>query len=243
MSDKKSWGSTVKGWFIVPDEAAASAGSADYRPFSDIDTPAATDDDDVIARAAGKASAASAPAAANAASGAAAPGATVFTTKPPDAPGGKVDFDKVFEAAGITAEERERITRTEQLLASLPASTDPVVKKQIVMASLQAFGVPIEKIIESGAEELQALDAYIRDGAKDTAAVTNDGAERIKQLEAEIVQIRTVMQQRVDEQNAVIGSCNAKKLEVQKVLEFFGQDAVARVVRESPKLQEPGSEA
>ena len=239
MSDKKSWGSTVKGWFIVPDEAAAGAGSADYRPFSDIDTTtAANDDDDVIARAAGKASAASAPAASGASSA-----APVFATKPPAAPGGNVDFDKVFEAAGITAEERERITRTQQLLASLPASTDPVVKKQIVMASLQAFGVPIEKIIESGAEELQALDAYIRDGAADTAAVTNDGAERIKQLEAEIVQIRTVMQQRVDEQNAVIGSCNAKKLDVQKVLEFFGQDAVARVVRESPKLQEPGSEA
>jgi hypothetical protein len=235
MSDKKSWGSTVKGWFIVPDEAAADAGSADYRPFSDIEAKAANDDDDVIARAA---------AGGTSASGASAsPGAPVFATKPPAAPGGNVDFDKVFEAAGVTAEERERITRTQQLLASLPAGTDPTVKKQIVMASLQAFGVPIEKIIESGAEELQALEAYIRDGAKDTEAVANDGAERIKQLEAEIVKIRTVMQQRVDEQNAVIGSCNAKKLEVQRVLEFFGQDAVARVVRESPKLQEPGSEA
>jgi hypothetical protein len=47
------------------------------------------------------------------------------------------------------------------------------------------------------------------------------------------------MQQRVDEQNKVMASCNSKKLEVQKVLEFFGQEAVARVVRESPKLQEP----
>lgn len=233
MSEKKSWGSTVKGWFIVPDDSAADAGSGSYRPFSDLDAKptGGESDDDLIARAAAAADAPAAPAAA------------VFSSKPPAAPGGIVDFDKVFEAAGITSEERERITRTEQLLASLPASTDPAVKKQIVMASLNAFGVPIEKIIESGAEELQALDAYIRDGAADTTTVTSDGAERIKQLEAEIVKIRTVMQQRVEEQNAVIGSCNAKKLEVQKVLEFFGQDAVARVVRESPKLQEPGSEA
>ena len=50
-----------------------------------------------------------------------------------------------------------------------------------------------------------------------------------------------VMKQRVDEQNAVITSCNNKKLDVQKVLEFFGQEAVARVVRESPKLQEPSA--
>jgi hypothetical protein len=232
MSDKKSWGTTVKGWFIVPDESSAAAGDGGYRPFADVEAKPGEADEDVIARAAGTSSTAT-PAGAQ---------AQVFATKPPAAPGGNVDFDKVFEAAGVTVEERERITRTQQLLSALPPGTDPAVKKQIVMASLQAFGVPIEKIIETGAEELQALDAYIRDGASDTEAVTNDGAERIKQLEAEIVKIRTVMQQRVEEQNAVIGSCNAKKLEVQKVLEFFGQDAVARVVRESPKLQEPGSE-
>ena len=32
-----------------------------------------------------------------------------------------------------------------------------------------------------------------------------------------------------------------KKLEVQRVLEFFGQEAVARVVRDSPKLLDPTS--
>jgi len=31
----------------------------------------------------------------------------------------------------------------------------------------------------------------------------------------------------------------ARKLEIQRVLEFFGQEAVARVVRESPKLSRP----
>lgn len=225
MTEKKSWGTTVKGWFLVPEDAPAGVGKDGYRPFSDVADPAAGD----------------APADASTAPDASA--AAVFVTKPPPAPGGAVDFDKVFEAAGIDPSERERITRTLQLLASLPASTEPAVRKQIVMASLQAFGVPIEKIIETGAEELQALDAYIKTGAADTGAVTNDGGARIKKLEEEIATIRTVMQQRVEEQNGVIASCNAKKLEVQKVLEFFGQDAVARVVRDSPKLQEPGSQA
>ena len=32
---------------------------------------------------------------------------------------------------------------------------------------------------------------------------------------------------------------NDQKLRIQAVLEFFGQEAVARVVRESPKLVEP----
>jgi hypothetical protein len=206
MTDKKNWGSTVKGWFVVQDQgsptsshAAESAESAPQEPIN------------------------------------------VFATTPPPAPGGTVDFDKVFDAAGIAADARERVTRTLDLLNSLPSDTDPAVKKQIVFASLKAFGVPIDNIIEAGAQELQALEGYIRAGAADTTSVTDEAEKRIKQYEEEIVKLREVMQERVQEQQTVVKNCNTRKLEVQKVLEFFGQDAVAKVVRESPKLQEPKS--
>ena len=114
------------------------------------------------------------------------------------------------------------------LLTDLPPGTDDTVKKQIVMASLRAFNVPVEKIIESGAQELQALEAYIRAGAADVEKVTTEADQRIKQYEEEIGKLKIVMQQRVEEQNKVMASCNSKKLEVQKVLEFFGQEAVAQ---------------
>jgi hypothetical protein len=208
MSDKKKWGSTVMGWFVVQDQTADSGESEAAVPD---DVPSSTEQTDL----------------------------PVFNTPPPAAPGGKVDFDQVFEAAGIDDEERQRVSRTLELLTSLPPGTDDAVKKQIVMASLRAFGVPIEKIIEAGAQELQALEAYIRAGASDTEKVTAEADQRIKQYEEEIVKLKTVMQERVSEQQGVIGSCNEKKLEVQKVLEFFGQEAVARVVRDSPKLHEP----
>jgi hypothetical protein len=207
MSDNKTWGSTVMGWFVVKDQAEGG------------EEPVSADTDD----------AATAPQ----------PEVPVFTTPPPPAPGGKVDFEQVFEAAGIDADERQRVSRTLELLTSLPPDTEAAVKKQIVMASLRAFGVPIEKIIEAGAQELQALDGYIRAGAGDTDKVTSEADLRIKQYEEEIVKLKTVMQDRVSEQQSVVRSCNEKKLEVQKVLEFFGQEAVARVVRESPKLHEP----
>ena len=206
MSEKKSWGSTVAGWFVVQDQPSADAPS---------EAPSETD--------------AAAPQ----------PELNVFTTTPPAAPGGAVDFDQVYEAAGIDAAARERVARTQDLLNSLPPGTEEAVKKQIVMASLRAFGVPIEQIIESTAQEIQALEAYIRNGAADTDKVTAEAEQRIKQYEDEIVKLRTIMRQRVDEQQTVVRSCNDKKLEVQKVLEFFGQDAVARVVKDSPKLQEP----
>lgn len=209
MSDNKTWGSTVMGWFVVKDQAEGA----------DEPAPAVADD-----------GAAAAPQA---------DAPPVFSSPPPPAPGGKVDFDQVFEAAGIDADERQRVSRTLELLTSLPPDTEAAVKKQIVMASLRAFGVPIEKIIEAGAQELQALDGYIRAGAGDTDKVTAEADQRIKQYEEEIVKLKTVMQDRVAEQQSVVTSCNEKKLEVQKVLEFFGQEAVARVVRESPKLHEP----
>jgi len=210
MSDKKNWGSTVMGWFVVkdqPEESVSDAGVSEA---------------DAIREAAQQ------------------PEIPVFNSPPPSAPGGQVDYDQVFEAAGIDAEERGRVSKTLELLTSLPPGTDDTVKKQIVMASLRAFGVPIEKIIEAGAQQLQALEAYIRAGAADTEKVTSEADLRIKQYEEEIVKLRTVMQERVAEQQSVVRSCNEKKLEVQKVLEFFGQEAVARVVRDSPKLHEPG---
>jgi len=216
MTEKKSWRSTVMGWIIVQDPPEGGNEGTET---------GGVDDEELIRRAAGTES----------------EPLQVFTSEPPPAPAGEVDFDRVYEAAGITAEEHQRVTRTLELLNSLPPETDETVKRQIVMASLRAFGVPIEKIIESGAEELQALEAYVRGGARDVEQVTSDAELRIRQLEEEIGNLRKAMQQRVEEQQKVMRTCNAKKLEVQKVLEFFGQDAVARVVRDSPKLHEPNS--
>ena len=51
------------------------------------------------------------------------------------------------------------------------------------------------------------------------------------------------MQQSVEEQQSLIKVCNEKKLEVQRVLEFFGQATVARVVKASPKLHDPSDQA
>jgi hypothetical protein len=204
MSDRKNWGSTVLGWFVVQeDDTAAPA------PSSDESAPPA------------------------------APEPPAFVTEPPAAPGGRVDFPKVYEAAGVDAEEQSRVGKAAELLGALPAGTDAAVKKQIVEASLKAFGVPVDKIIEGAVQEIQALEAYIRAGAADTQKVHEESEKRITQFEEEIRRIKSVMEGRTAEQLAVVQACNEKKLGIQKVLEFFGQEKVARVVRDSPKLVEP----
>lgn len=238
MAENKSWGDTVVGWFIVRDEdenkpSGSGGGEADLTA------------DELIAKYASQT-----PLTSDTTTDTAVDTAPLETPQistavpssygtPPPVVNGQVDFDAVFEAGGVDAEERERITKAKSLLASLPESTDVAVKKQIVEASLNAFGVPIEKIIEAGVAEIQALEYYIRSGGADTEKVLQDGTARITQYEQEIQNIRKIMEDRVKEQNSIVSNCNAKKLEVQQVLEFFGRDVVAQVVKDSPKLQEP----
>jgi hypothetical protein len=218
MTDKKGWGSTVAGWFIERDEPAL---------------PDPVDGGDVPAPPAQAIENYSSPS----------PTQSVFQTAPPPPTAGQVDFPAVFSAAGVDQDEQQRVARTTDLLRSLPAGTDAAVKKQIVEASLKAFGVPIEKIIEATVEEIQALDGYIRNGAADNEKLIQESDARIKQYETEIQNIRSVMQQSVDEQQSLIKVCNDKKLEIQQVLEFFGQDTVAKVVKASPKLHDPSDPA
>jgi hypothetical protein len=210
MTDKKNWGHTVMGWFIESDETQP--------PQAAQSTEAPPPSTETPALAVEQ----------------------VFVANPPAAIGGHVDFDAVFTAAGIAEEDRGRVSKASDLLGSLPPDTPVVVKKQIVEASLKAFGVPIDEIIEAGVGEIQALEGYIRAGSGDTQQVLADAEKRIKLYEDEIRQLRGIMEQRVAEQQAVVKACNDKKLSVQQVLEFFGQEAVSRVVQASPKLQTPG---
>lgn len=211
MSEKKNWGSTVLGWFVVKEGGEEPPASEEPGPL-----PAEGD--------------AAAPAS---------PPPVTFVKEPPKAVGGQVDFDGVLDAAGVDAAERDLFAKAQALLGSLPPGTDPAVRKQIVEASLKAFGVPVDKIIESGVESIQALEGYLRKTAADAAATAREVQTIVAGYEQKIADARALLDRKLQEQSAVQTSCNARKLEVQQVLEFFGQEAVARVVRESPKLIEP----
>ena len=213
MGDKKGFGSTVLGWFVVRD--------GDDAPKPDQSADA------LIAKYA------------NDAPPPPPPPEVKLSGELPKATGGQVDFPAVFRAAGLSDDEQGRIDKAMNLLKTLPAETPKDVKKQIVEASLKAFGVPIEEIIESGAQEIQALEVYIQAGQRDTQSLLAESQKRTAALEAEIAQIKKVMEEQVAAQYALQQSCNQQKLKVQEVLEFFGQEAVARVVSQSPKLHEP----
>src|SRR6478752_345183 len=211
MAEKKGFGETVLGWFVVREgDEPRKAESAE----------------DLIAKYASE------PATA-------APPEVQLQGELPKSVGGNVDFPAVFRAAGIADAEQERVDKARGLLSTLPGETPRDVKKQIVEASLKAFGYPVEKIIETGAQEIQALEVYIQSGQKDTQSLLQQSQQRLEELNAEITRVKQVMEAQVASQYALTNACNEQKLRVQEVLEFFGQEAVARVVKESPKLHEP----
>ncbi len=211
MAEKKGgFGSTVLGWFVVREGDEKKEESAD----------------ELIAKYANDAPPPPPP-------------EVKISGELPKAQGGNVDFPAVFRAAGVNDEEQGRIDKATQLLKTLPVETPKDVKKQIVEASLKAFGYPVEAIIEAGAQEIQALEVYIQAGQRDTQALLAESQKRTAELEAEIARIKKVMEEQVAAQYALTQACNQQKLKVQEVLEFFGQEAVARVVSQSPKLHEP----
>jgi hypothetical protein len=221
VSEKKGWGSTVLGWFVVREGEAAPHAAADKSA------------DELIAKYAGGDGAPAAPG----------PVKLEGDLPLPSAPGGAIDFQSVYRAAGVDDDEQGRIEKARGLLTTLPAETPKDVKRQIVEASLKAFGYPVAQIIEAGAGEIQALQAYIEMGQQDTQKLLNDGNQRIAALEKEMAEVKQLMEQKVKAQYELTNACNGEKLKVQEVLEFFGQEAVAKVVRDSPKLHEPAAAA
>lgn len=149
----------------------------------------------------------------------------------------KVDFVGVLRKAGLTDEEQGRVDKALSLLSSLPAETPLEIKRQIVGASLQAFGIQIEQIIESAALQIRALDRHGQDGQKQTQAFLEQGTRRIAELEKELSRIRSSMQEQQSLQKGLELTCNQKKRRVQDVLDFFGPEAVEKATKLSAKLR------
>jgi hypothetical protein len=213
MSDevkRKGWGKTVLGWFVETDAGLP---------------PTELSADDLIAKYAS----------------ADAPPTSPVTLQgaPPPGPGGNVDFEAVFRAAGMTDEELQHVRKAGELLRTLPGDTPFEIKRQIVEASLKAFGYPLDKIVEAGAQQIQALHAYIMNGQAELQRLLRESTDHLASLEQEMQRTREAMQRATEQHSQLAYSCNQKKLEVQDILKFFGQEVVARVVQESPKLHEP----
>lgn len=137
----------------------------------------------------------------------------------------KVDFDAVFKGAGMDASELDRVRKAEELLKSLPDSTPQEVKRQIVEASLKAFGFEIAKIVGAAQNQLKALETYVRLNEQQTAKAITDAQTQIAQLEDKIIGLRADITKKTEQLASVSAAADSRKGEVHRVLEFFGAPA------------------
>ena len=150
----------------------------------------------------------------------------------------KIDFPGVLRRAGLSDDEQGRVDKTINLLHTLPAETPIDIKRQIVGASLSAFGIPVDQIIESAALHLRAYDRHIKEGQKQTQTLLEQSNRRLAELEQEVARVKQVMQEQLAQQQGLTSACNMQKLRVQEVLEFFGRDALDRIAQTSVKLRD-----
>jgi hypothetical protein len=140
--------------------------------------------------------------------------------------GAPADFDAIFRDAGMDVGDLDRVKKAEELLKSLPEATPQAIKKQIVEASLKAFGFEIEKIVQAAQNQKRALDAYVKVNENATAKAITDAEGEIRALNEKIAKLKGDIEKRTGSLVAISTAARSRKDQVQKVLDFFQVPAV-----------------
>ena len=215
---EKGIGSKLLGLFVEEDNSGSGVPPPERGATSAAKTAAELVAELAQSSAAAPAAAAAAPSAAPSAAPAA---ALKLEPSAPPADGKPVDFDAIFREAGMDAAELDRVKKAEELLKSLPIATPQPVKRQIVEASLKAFGFEGEKIPAAAQNQLRALDAYVRVNEAATAKAVTEAHQEIQRLNEEIARRRAEIDQRNAALSALAAQAQGRKTQVQQVIEFF----------------------
>jgi hypothetical protein len=137
------------------------------------------------------------------------------------APGAPLDFEAIFRELGMDPAELDRVRKAEDLLKSLPEGTPHAVKKQIVEASLRAFGFDLEKIAAAALNQRRALDTYVKVNENATAKALQDAEAQVQALNEKIAALRADIEKRTLGLAQLSTSVQERKKDVQKVIDFF----------------------
>jgi hypothetical protein len=201
MSEKKGVGSKLLGIFVESENTGTPKEDGDKTPA------------EIVAELAGQAGGKPAEPAP--------PPVNLKTEKLAAAGGAPADFDAIFRDAGMDGAELDRVKKAEELLKSLPDATPQPVKKQIVEASLKAFGFEVERIITAAQNQKRALDTYVKVNETATAKAITDAEAQIRSLNEKIAALRADIEKRTAGLSSLTSAAQKRKGDVQKVLDFF----------------------
>lgn len=121
----------------------------------------------------------------------------------------------------LADDDRDRLGRVLTLLDRLPAEATPEMKRAIVAASLDAFGVKVEAIVGSGQRALAALEAFSETTRGKTAHVTSEADARIAKLNQEIVELRRAADAERAANEDALRKAAAERARLQAALAFL----------------------
>ncbi len=110
------------------------------------------------------------------------------------------------------------------------------MNRTIVGASLEAFGVSIDKILVTGDGAHSALDGHVVEGQSRTREVPTQAESRIAKLASEIEEVRRLMDVLIAAKQELSRAAPTEKARVRTVLEFSAIGPGERVTAPSPGL-------
>lgn len=139
----------------------------------------------------------------------------------PETGGIEVDFVAVLDEGALGEVDRDRITRAQSLLKTLPADAPAGLKRRIVEAAFSVFDVPTSKIIEASSTAIDVIHAYVRKTHEATERSLADSEDRIAKLEAAIRDERAAME-RAKELQQQREALAAREVEsIEPIVHFF----------------------
>lgn len=132
------------------------------------------------------------------------------------------DFGSIYKTGGMPDDDRDRLQKAEELLRNLPAETPLVLKRQIVDASLRAFGIAPERLVLAATKAITTLDTYFGIGEQDLEQRIAATGKRFAELDAERAKLEAQLAERTRIQQTLSFDVRARQTELRTITEFFG---------------------
>jgi ribosomal protein L29 len=140
----------------------------------------------------------------------------------------------VLERAGVTADQRVKVQKAQDLLRSLPPDVAPSMKREIVEVAFRAFDISIQDIVRAASAEIAALEDHIARGEEVRRQAVQSGEARVQELEKQIAEVRAQVAAAEAAQAGLAGATRTEIAAVKPVVDFFAQN---------PPKSEPKAEA
>jgi len=151
-------------------------------------------------------------------------------TPSPAAPDGKVDYQTVYQRAGLTpvafsAEQALEVIRS--LPNTLPIEVRRATVNATIAAMGKAMGVDTAGVIADAGRKVAALSAYEDLLTHQTSTYVGTLEMKILELETQIAMHREEIQKTQALLSTAVGQCDAESNRLDEVLEFFTLDTGA----------------